>query len=181
MKRIFLGMALLLVSASAGWSEWHGFSRPDNISVQPIATRDIYNGQWLAGYSVDLLYYKPTWLSHIYGLSQSQFYVAIEHQYNAAELTPLDKIQNAAGVFGGGAGLSIGGLASTVSNLFHAIVPPGAPSLAIPDWLMNDLDNWITVECNGGYRVFGHSVDVSPWVAGIGGKVTIRFDVTAHH
>lgn len=180
MKRLLIGLFLSLCIQPAQ-ADWHGFSRPDNITAQPIASRDLYNGQWLAGYSIDLLYWHPVFLSHIPLMERSMFYLALEHQYNASELTPLNKIQNAAGVFGTGLGISIGGLATTVSTLFHALTPVNTPTLNIPPWLFNDLDNWLTVEGNAGYRFFGHSEDVYPWAIGIGGKVAIKFDVTAHH
>lgn len=178
MNKIILAVAALVGLSNVCSSQmtvpttWNGFSLPASVSMDPKGGRGIVNGQWLAGYGVDVLYYQAPF-------AFPKLYLAINHYYNAAEL--LRQPGNAAGIFGPGIGMSVGGFATKTAQVYHAITPDSAPSIGVPPWLMSDLDNWLTFEISGGYRLFGHAPDVKPWECTLGGKVAVKFDVTAHH
>lgn len=165
-------LLLCLSFASSASADWNGFSLPAGISASPLGGRGIVNGQWLAGYGVDTLYYQAPFTS-------PRLYLAFDHWYNGAEL--VSQPGNAAGIFGPGIGASVGGFASKISQVYHAVTPASAPSVNVPPWLMDDLDKWVTFEVSGAYRLFGHAPDVTPWECVIGGKVKINFDLSAHH
>lgn len=177
MIKIFLSLLLL---ASPSFADWHGFALPDYTNpvtlIHPVGVRGFVNGQWLTGYGKDLLFYQAP-IAHI-----PKLYLSVDHLFNAAELVPLS---HARGVFGPSVGFSIGGFASklqqVISSTVNFIHETGGPVILLPPWITNDLDKWVTIETGGGYRVARAMPDVKPWEAWVGGRVTVYFDVTAHH
>lgn len=186
-------MKLLLpvVLAWAAWlpmscnAEWKGFSLPEYSNpvsaIHPLGVREFVNGQWLTGYGKDLAYYQiPGTLN---GKPLPKLYLALDHLFNADEL--LAAPGKARGVFGPAIGTEIGGLASKVQGAANFAInfvhETGGPVIQAPPWLTEQLDNWLTVEAGGGYRLFGNMPDVKPWSAWVGGRVRIQFDLGVHH
>lgn len=183
MKRVLLALAVMALTGPA-WASWHGLSLYDysqGINMHPIADREFVNGQWTAGYGVDMFYYQIP--GTFQGKSLPQLYFALDHEWNAQELTSHPgQVQ---GIWGPGVGTSVGGLATTFQKIGTGLVKlvtlMQGPAINLPPWFVNDLDKWVTIEGGGGYRVFGHTSDVKPWAAWVGGRVTVQFDVTAKH
>lgn len=174
----------LLFLASNSFADWHGLSLPDwstGLHVSPIASREFVNGQWLAGYSLDVFYYQLP--GSIHGQPLPKLYFALDHQFNAADL--VSSPSHAVGLWGPAVGVSIGGLASKLQTVIVSAVgllhSGLGEALTLPPWITNDLDKWITLEAGGGNRVAGHLDGVKPWGAWVGGKVSITFSVLAHH
>lgn len=183
---------VLLFLCGIAWSSptssgWHGLSLPDwstGLHLNPNGGRDLINGQWLGGYGIDALYYQIP--GSFQGKPLPKLYLSVDHEWNAADLLSTPK--KAQGLWGPSLGTSIGGLATKAQALVNllpyaidAVAGTNAPKLNLPPWLVTDLDKWVTIESGAGNRIFGNLNGVKPWGAWIGGRVTVQFDVNAHH
>jgi len=182
MKKIILTLMLIAPQLMAEEIKiGKGLSIPSGIKASPVAVREYVNGQWLAGFGFDILYWQIP--GTIKGKPWPKLYLAVNHTYNADEL--FNAPSKAAGLWGPAVGISIGGFATkamtAINDALNFVHDIGGPYFNPPPWLINDLDKWVTVELGGGYRIFGHNADVPPWGATVGGKVSITFDLTAHH
>lgn len=123
---------------------------------QPIAIRELHDGNWLAGIQ------KQIW--HLETRKVQVLHASYYQAWRTAYGDPA---------YGLSLGTDLIGDAKIVLDLANIEVPE-------PPQLFSDIKTFVSVDFYGGYRPV-HGADVHAWIYGIGGKVTIPWDLTQHH
>lgn len=116
---------------------------------------DVTNGDWLAGYGVDVLWFKRK------KEDRPIAYLAANHLFNASE--------RGKGSIGGTLGISTGKLGTVADKVFQILIPSQRDRFV---WF-GRLGNFVSLEVGGGYRAFGAADGVSRLHWGVGGKVKV--------
>jgi len=160
MKLILAALfALLPMGVQASWTGHLDLQS----SVQPLALREIHDGQWLAGYAHPNLF-------HIDHNGNPIFHLGVFHAFNA---------EGGNASFGPLAGVDLMGISREVGVDVPALLGnlgewTGAPSVFKP---ASYFVNLLSVDFFGGYRPV-HTDDVlGNWIYGVGATLKIPFGV----
>lgn len=120
-----------------------------------VGARDLKNGEWLAGHSLDVL-----WL---YKKSEGEpiIYLSANNLFNADH--------KGKGAFGVALGIETGGMGKTITKAAETFTPKLAPRLK---WI-ESLSKYVTAEVGGGHKTWGVPGDQSKWYWTVGGKLKI--------
>ncbi len=156
-KYPFLMLALGLVVGLAGSSHaGYKLSLPREYDPYIVGARDLHNGVWMTGTSVEMVHFVRT------DDNKPILYLAVNHLYALHN--------KAIGSVGATVGVHTGKLGDTIVRVAQVILPDQYRRLG---WLQT-ISNYASVEAGGGYRAWGpEPPHGSRWYYTIGGRVKI--------
>ena len=164
MKKLFGWILMLMVClimnarlASAGLSDYHITFAP-KLNAEVVGAYDIRNKEFLAGYSVDLIWLKRK------DEDKPILYLSPNHLFN------YDRAGK--GAIGASIGLGTGGLGRHIQKGAELILPEQSKRLG---WLRK-LGDYVSIEVGGGHKFYDVVEGQSLWYYSVGGKVRIPLE-----
>lgn len=159
MKNWKIGIGVLalafMTSEANAWN--YKLDLPKEINAHVVGARDLHNGAWMTGTSVEVLWFMRK------DEDIPIAYLALNNLYDLNDATK--------GSFGGTIGFNVGKAGEVINRITVVILPDQSHRL---NWLKT-ISNWASVEVGGGYRLFGPEPS-SRWYYSIGGKVRVPIE-----